>query len=94
MVDEKSEQRIGVAALAEQIKGLVASHAEVKTLLRDISTAMQEAERRAAESCKTCAMWARVNGLEKEMAGINGRIAGVSLAAGALAFLGSMFVRK
>jgi len=94
MADTEQEHRIGMVALAEQIKALVLSHAEVKEIIRELSHSISEMERRANESCKTCAMWTRVNNLEKEMAGINGRIAGVSLAAGALAFLASFFVRK
>ena len=94
MADENEiEHRVGVAELAVQIKALVASHGEIKAMLREMATAAAEAERRATESCKTCAMWGRVNNLEKDMAGINGKLAGVGIAAGALSFLASWFIK-
>lgn len=95
MVDgAEQEHRIGMVALAEQIKTLVQSHAEVKEIIRELSHSISEMERRANESCKTCAMWTRVNTLEKQMASIDGRIAGVALAAAVLSFLAAFFVRK
>ena len=90
-----------MATLAEQFRALAQGHTDIKELLRDQSARLDNIEQRAVAACRGCDLRvplkeavADIRLLEKDMAGMTGKAAGISIAAGALSFLAAWFTRK